>query len=282
MGWVYPICIGLHVGTAAGIVALARGRSLPPLLRTLRDLYPLLLLLVLYGEVDLLVRLVHEPSGFDTVVQQWDRWFFGRHLHRHFAQWLSGPIWQEVFHLLYLSYYLLVGAAFFYIWERRPKALPRFAFVVTGMFVSFIVIFVALPVAGPLSTSEASLTTTGFFPWIVAHVSAPLTVNGIHAGAFPSSHMGMSVGIVLLLAPRRWWVRIGLGLLLLGIAASTVYGRFHYAVDTVAGLVAGGALYLMWSWIYALGQPERVAASQGREEPVRIESASSRPVRKMQ
>lgn len=282
VGWVYPLCIGLHVGTAVGIVALARIRTLPPLLRALRDLYPLLLLLVLYGEVDLIVQLVHDAPGFDTMVQQWDRWLFGGHLHRHFAQWLSGPIWKEMFHLLYLSYYLLVGAAFLYIRERRPKAFPRFAFVVTGMFFSFILIFVALPVAGPLSASEATLTTTGVFPWIVAHVYAPLTVNGIHAGAFPSSHVGMSVGVVLLLAPRRWWARFGLGLLLLGIAASTVYGRFHYAVDTVAGLVAGGALYLVWNWIYALGPPKRVLAVPGREEPGRIESESSRPVRKMQ
>lgn len=276
--WVYSFCIGLSVGTAVGIVTLARMRSLPAPLRLLRDLYPLLLLLGLYGEVDLLARLMHDPAGFDPMVQQWDRWLFGGHPHQHFSRWLSGPIWREGFHLLYLSYYLLVGAAFLYVRERRPRAFPRFAFVVTGMFVSFILVFVAFPVAGPLATG-ASLTTRGIFPWIVAHIYSPFAANGIHTGAFPSSHVGMSVGIVLLLAPRRWWARIGLGGLLLGIAASTVFGRFHYAVDTVVGFAAGGAFCLGWCWIYAAVQPEPTVATQNEEEPVWANPDASRPVR---
>lgn len=254
-GWIYPFCIGLHGLAAAGIVALARADSLSPFLRAVRDLYPMVLLLVLYGEVDLLVQMVHDPPGFEGIVRQWDRALFGIHPHQHFPQWLSGPGWRELFHLLYLSYYLLVFGAFFALWKRRPAALPRFSFVVVGMFVSFIAIFVAVPVAGPLASPDVSLMTTGFFPSIVAWIYAPLTVDGIHTGAFPSSHVGMSVGIALLLAPRRWWARIALGTLVLGIAVSTVYGRFHYAIDAVIGLAAGFVLYLLWTWMYGVLQP---------------------------
>ncbi len=251
-GWIYPFCIGLHGFAAAGIVALARADSLPPFLRAVRDLYPVVLLMVLYGEADLLVQMVHDPPGFEGIVRQWDRGLFGIHLHRHFYHWLSGPGWQELFHLLYLSYYLLVFGTFFALWKRRPTELPRFSFVVVGMFVSFIAIFVAVPVAGPLASPEVSLMTTGVFPSIVAWLYVPLTVDGIHTGAFPSSHVGMSVGIVLLLAPRRWWTRIALGGLVLGIAISTVYGRFHYAIDAVAGLAMGFVLYVLWTWMYGV------------------------------
>lgn len=271
--WVYPFCIALHVVGGAGIVALAQARSLPPSLRVVRALYPLGLLLVLYGEVDLLVQLLHEPPGFDALVRRWDRGLFGVHLHHHLFRWLSGAAWRELFHLLYLTYYVLLVGAYVGFWWCRPGGLSRFAFVVTGMFVSFIVLFVAVPVGGPLRTPGVSLMTDGVFPSVVAWVYAPLTVNGIHTGAFPSSHVGMSVGIVLGLAPRRWWARLGLWGIVLGIAGSTVYGRFHYAIDAVAGVVAGGLLFVAWSRFYTALKPRQTAAEEETEVSRRLHPA---------
>lgn len=226
------------------------------------------------GEDPRLVQMVHNPPGFEGILRRWDRWLFGTHLHRHFYQWLSGPGWRELFHLLYLSYYLLVFGAFFVLWKRRPTELPRFSFVVVGMFVSFIAIFVAVPVAGPLASPGVSLMRTGVFPSIVAWLYVPLTVDGTHTGAFPSSHVGMSVGIVLLLAPRRWWTRIALWGLVLGIAASTVYGRFHYAIDAVVGLAMGFVLYLLWTWLYGILSPSSTPVV---ETDRKIDVASASP-----
>lgn len=277
--WVYSLCVGLHLVAVAGIVALARTSLRSPLLRACRDLYPLLLLLGLYGEVDLLVQLYHEPPGFDVLVGKWDQWMFGFSPHLYFDQWLNGPGWTELFHFLYLSYYLLLIGAFLYVWRFRASMLHRFSFVVTGMFISFVLFFVLFPVAGPLIQPDISLTTDGLFPRVVAWVYAPLTMNGIHAGAFPSSHVGMSVGIVLLLAPRSWWGRIALGALVLGIALSTVYGRFHYAIDAVAGLVAGGVLYLGWERLYTfLEGSARVSAVQEAADASVEPATSSAPV----
>lgn len=255
-GWVYPLCMGLHAAVAIAIVVVGRLGSLPPLLQTIRETYPLLLLLLLYGEVDLLVGLWHAPPGFDALVRAWDLWLFGGHPHLYLDQVTAGWAWRELFHFLYLAYYLLLIGSFLGVWQKTPRVFPRFAFVVTGVFASFVAIFIAFPVAGPLASPDASLPRGGFFPEIVAHLYAPLSADGIHAGAFPSSHVGMSVAIVLLLAPRRWWSRSALGLLVLGIALSTVYGRFHYGVDAIVGLLAGGALYILWSRIYDAVQPE--------------------------
>lgn len=266
-GWVYPLCMGLHGAVAIAIVFVGRLGSLPPMLRAIRETYPLLLLLLLYGEVDLLVGLWHDPPGFDALIRNWDLWLFGGHPHQHLDRMAAGWAWTELFHFLYLSYYGLLIGSFLGIWQRRPRFFPGFAFVVTGVFVSFVAVFIAFPVAGPLSSAEASLPTSGFFPQIVAYLYAPLSADGIHGGAFPSSHVGMSVAIALLLAPRRWWSRWGLGLLVLGIAVSTVYGRFHYGIDAVAGLLAGVALYLVWTRIYEALQSEELShLGDGRRE----------------
>lgn len=268
-GWVYPFCVGLHLGAVAVIVGLGRAYSLPAPLRIIRKGYPLLLLLGLYGEVDVLTRLLHEPPGFDALIRRWDLWFFGEHPHQHLDRWLAGRLWAEVFHGLYLAYYLLLIGAYLYAWRMWPTQLPRVAFVMTGIFASFIGFFVAFPVAGPLISPENALSTSGVFPRIVAWVYAPLRINGIHTGAFPSSHVGMSVAIGLLLTPRRWTGRMALAALVLGIAVSTVYGRFHYAIDAVVGLLMGGLLYALWTGLYDFLQssPDRVAAPERAEEP---------------
>lgn len=251
-GWVYRASVLIHLGTAGGIVALSVASSLPRGLRGLRQMYPILLLLLFYAEVDLYVKLLHDPPGYDALVESWDAVLFGGHPHVYLSEWLSGRVWAELFHFFYVSYYALVAGSFFFVWQRHPRAFPRFSFVVTGMFASYMAIFMAFPVAGPLADAGTTVSATGVFPRLVSWIYAPLRMNGIATGAFPSSHVGMSVGIVCLIAPRRWWSWGVLWALVGGIAVSTTYGGFHYAVDAVAGAGTGWALYRAWTALFSI------------------------------
>ena len=264
-GGVHAWTLAAHLVASVGIVGLVRREPCSFLGRTVRETYPLFLLLVFYLEVDLLARIFHSPPGYDSLVRSWDAWLFGGHPHDALALWLDGRLWREVFHLLYGSYYLLLIGSYLSVWGTAPERLPRFAFVVTGMFVSFLAVFVAFPVAGPLAAPDVAPMTNGWFPQAVAWIYVPFRMNGIVTGAFPSSHVGMSVGIACLLAPRRWTWRLLLWGLVGGIAVSTTYGRFHYAIDAVAGLAAGGLLYLLWTTLYtALRKREASAARPAR------------------
>ncbi|MFO8098155.1 MAG: phosphatase PAP2 family protein [Salinibacter sp.] len=249
-GGVHVWMLAAHFAAAAGIVGLGRRPPTSFLGRTVRETYPLLLLLVFYLEVDVLAQMLHTPPGYDALVRSWDAWLFGGHPHEGLARWLDGWLWREGFHLLYVSYYLLLFGSYLGVWTTAPERFPRFAFVVTGMFVSFLAVFLVFPVAGPLAEPGGALMTTGWFPQLVAWIYVPFRANGIVTGAFPSSHVGMSVGIACLLAPRRWIWRCLLWALVAGIAVSTAYGRFHYAIDAVAGLAAGGLLYVLWTALY--------------------------------
>jgi membrane-associated phospholipid phosphatase len=74
---------------------------------------------------------------------------------------------------------------------------------------------------------------------------------GIHSSVFPSAHVSSAFSaawaLLLYLRERR---RIGWGMLIyaVSVAVATVYGRYHYAVDAVAGfgvsLVACGVVLL--------------------------------------
>ena len=63
---------------------------------------------------------------------------------------------------------------------------------------------------------------------------------GIHSSVFPSAHVSSAFsaawGLLVLFRQRR---AFGIGLLIYGasVAVATVYGRYHYAVDAIAGIV---------------------------------------------
>ena len=68
--------------------------------------------------------------------------------------------------------------------------------------------------------------------------------------AFPSSHIGISLIIVMLayrINRRIFAVMLPVFLLL---CCATVYIKAHYLVDAIAGLLSGTMLYYLTSWVY--------------------------------
>jgi membrane-associated phospholipid phosphatase len=62
---------------------------------------------------------------------------------------------------------------------------------------------------------------------------------GIHSSVFPSAHVSSALsaawGLLAAIPKRRWigWLMFAYGIL---VAVATVYGRYHYAVDGIAGI----------------------------------------------
>jgi membrane-associated phospholipid phosphatase len=62
---------------------------------------------------------------------------------------------------------------------------------------------------------------------------------GIHSSVFPSAHVSSALsaawGLLAAIPKRRWigWTMFAYGIL---VAVATVYGRYHYAADGVAGI----------------------------------------------
>jgi membrane-associated phospholipid phosphatase len=68
--------------------------------------------------------------------------------------------------------------------------------------------------------------------------------------AFPSSHVAIAIATVFFsfryLRPIRWPHLVVAALLCL----STIYCRYHYVVDTVAGVLTAAALIPLGNWLY--------------------------------
>lgn len=211
--------------------------------------------------------------NLDHIVASWDQYLFGCQPALLFAQMYTQPVLSEFLEISYAAYYPIIAAVCLFYFFRRYKEFERCCFIVVASFFTFYLFFDLVPVAGPMYYYPAigmGSVAKGVFPAVGHWFSTHLTmmrqpgwadgigyqlITGIHGGerptgAFPSSHIGITV-VSLILAARTRNKTLFLSLLPfgIGICFATVYIRAHYAIDAVVGLLAGFALYALWAWV---------------------------------
>lgn len=241
----FPECRWLLVANALIVIliALASRRDLGPFGRVVRDVYPIMLLLALYGSLDLLNGRGRIPVH-DARVQAWEAALFGGQPSRDWWRAAPSRFWSTVLHAAYFTYYFVIVAPTVALLARPDRApLRRFVFAVLATFVVCYLCFVFYPVAGPY---YAFPRPTGEF---VENGAARLVYSVLAAGssygaAFPSSHVAASVAATLVTwaAARRLGIALAITTALLTIGV--VYCQMHYAVDALAGLVVGAVVGL--------------------------------------
>ena len=229
------------------LVYLVTRPGLGPVGRTIREIYPLLLLPGLYSELDILnsaVVPVHDP-----LVRHWELLLFGSQVSREWWQATPSRFWSTVFHSAYLSYYLIISApALYFAWRGDVQAVRRFVLVVIATFVICYLVFIFFPVAGPYYEFPRPAR------WFTNNLPARLTYEALASGssygaAFPSSHVAAALAATL--AAARSSPRLGLLLLIptLLLTIGVVYCQMHYGVDALGGLAVG----VLVTWIVGKG-----------------------------
>jgi membrane-associated phospholipid phosphatase len=212
--------------------------GLGPVGRAIRELYPLLLLVGLYSELDVLNGL-DAIRVYDTTVQRWELAVFGAQLSTEWWRGMPSRAWSSALHAAYLSYYLIVVApAFYFVWRRDLDALQHFVLVVMATFVACYLAFIFFPVAGPyyvFSRPDA---------WFTDNVFARMVYNTLATGssygaAFPSSHVAAAVAATLSAARGSRGLAWALALPTVLLTVAVVYCQMHYGVDAIAGLLVG-------------------------------------------
>jgi membrane-associated phospholipid phosphatase len=217
--------------------------GLGPVGKTIREIYPLLLLPALYSELDVL----NSGSGAinDAIVQQWELYLFGAQISREWWQSAPSRFWSTILHAAYLSYYLIISApALYFAWRGDLQAVRRFVLVVIATFVICYLAFIFFPVAGPYYQFARPDR------WFIDNLAARLTYEALATGssygaAFPSSHIAAALAATL--AAARSSRRLGLLLLVptMLMTVGVVYCQMHYAVDALAGIAVG----LLATWL---------------------------------
>ncbi len=234
-----------HLAAAALPWLIARApRRRWDFMAALREIYPLVLLLAFWTELDLL-RGVLAADGFDAKIQSLDLAVFGIHLHavllpRMDALWLSEPMY-----FMYYAYYALIFIPPLVLAVRGHRTALRDATLrLMATYLLCYLVYIAFPVYGPhfIAPHHQGPHTTGFFYHLVAAAQA---AGDSHGCAFPSSHVAGAVTIALI--AWRWFPR-GVASLLtveaLGVVVSTVYTQNHYGIDSLAGIAWAFAIQL--------------------------------------
>jgi membrane-associated phospholipid phosphatase len=84
--------------------------------------------------------------------------------------------------------------------------------------------------------------------WVSDWLQSAVEQNAFPGGSFPSSHIAASI-ICIMAYPYlgRW--KTPVIFLTLALFAGTIYGRYHYFVDVVAGTLVGVSLYFLGPWL---------------------------------
>lgn len=218
--------------------------------------------------------------NLDHVFAQAEQSVFGFQPALTFYEQCSSPVISELLTLGYVSYYPMIGAIVLFYFFCRFERFLRTSFVVLASFFLFYAIFVLLPVAGPQYYYPAvgvDQIAQGVFPMVgdyfanldITNPNAMLTPPGWKNGlfyrllidaheagerptaAFPSSHVGIAT-VVMWLAWEARQRRLFYSLLPLAVLMffATFYIQAHYAIDAVAGLFTGTAMYFGFRWLY--------------------------------
>ncbi|MBP7864426.1 MAG: phosphatase PAP2 family protein [Acidobacteria bacterium] len=211
-------------------------RSLP--LRILRVWYPVAAIPLLFMAVGKVVS-VHSARDGDALLRSWDLALFGAHPSVA-LQATHHPVLTEALQLVYSSFYFIpvtIGLALFL--RGRTGDYDQFVFLVCyGFCLSYLGYFL-LPAISPSFGLHGHYAFPLEGVWAYGGLSALQTrLESIHRDCFPSGHTMMT--LVFLHFAWRKTRKLFYVLLPVGIALifSTLYLRYHYAVDLVAGLAA--------------------------------------------
>lgn len=206
-------------------------------MRVVRELYPLVFVAVFWLELDY-VRISLDLRNVDAAVAAADRWLFGVHLHEVGMAKYGSVFVSEAMHLLYYAYYPTIYVPPIVLTLLgRFEAIRDMTFRLAATYLVCYLIYVLLPVDGPnnLVGRVQGPHTEGFFYGLV---SAAQAFGGVRGASFPSSHVAGAVTIAFI--AWRWlprWAAVLLTLEAVGVVASTTFTQFHYAIDSVAGVV---------------------------------------------
>jgi len=221
-----------------------------------RHWYPIFLFTFLYEETRYLVHLIF-PGFFDSWINYLELAILGNYP-TIFLERFSFPILNEYFLMAYFSYYFILpilGIALYF----RGK-LKEFDSLVLASAISFYISylgFIFFPVEGP-RCALASLHQTPIKGFIFAPLAQwVVKVAGLHGGCMPSSHVAVTMVVFVFAYKYTRRLFYFLGPLILSLFIGTIWGRFHYISDVIAGILVG---------IFSLYLAKRIEKDRKRKE----------------
>lgn len=224
----------------------------------LNDFSPILFVILTYQSLGNLIQYLW--PDVDPYLIRIDFLLFGVHPTLWLQRWIT-PWLTDLLSLAYLSYYFLpvILIVTLYLKERK-KEFHQAIFILTfGYYLSFIG-YILFPAIGPRYTQAHLYTVPLEGSWITDFVRD--TLNALEHNkrdCMPSGHTQIAL-MVLFLSHRYERTLFYLFLpLVCGLIFSTIYLRYHYVIDLMAGSVFAIASVFVATRLYNLWRAEKGA-----------------------
>jgi membrane-associated phospholipid phosphatase len=263
--WGIPAA-NIAAGVLVWAIARAAKRSDAPVMRIVHDWAAFPLVIFTYKQLYYLIRPIHQGRDYDPLLIALDRALFRINPTEWLTQFSTPPL-TELLQIAYSLFYAIFLAIGLELYRRDHSRFRYFRFtIVYGFLLSYIGYFF-LPSVGPrftlhdfskINTELPGLIVTPALRWFVnifenirSGMSNSVALASAQRDVFPSGHVMMTMLAIVLAYRYRLRVRrfmLVLGLLLI---IATVYLRYHYVVDLLAGAILAVFCLLTSERVYA-------------------------------
>ena len=232
-------------------VIIARFKNRGRLMGLLYDLlFPITCVLVIFDSLEWLVHYVN-PEDIDSILIRLDYMIFNNHP-TVLLEKITNPLLTDLLQLAYSTYYFIpISFGVVLLLNDQREKFDRTLFLILFCFYLSYIGYILMPALGPRFTIN-HLQTAELQGFIVAEPIQKFLnrLEGIKRDAFPSGHTAITL-LVLYLAYRfersYFWIFLPI---VSALIFSTVYCRYHYVVDIIAGFGLTLLTIFMGEWYY--------------------------------
>jgi membrane-associated phospholipid phosphatase len=218
----------------------------------IKNFYPVFIILANFIELHYLVHVVN-PNDIDKALIKIDHMLFGCHPTVWLERYRSEVI-TEYLQIIYASFYFIpIVLSIILYCNKKTEAFRFFIYtIVLGFYLSYIGYFL-FPAVGPRFTLDHY--HQGFLQglWTTDTIKCIINcVENIQRDCFPSGHTAIAI-LTLIYAFKfsksYFWI---LSVVVPSLIISTVYLRYHYVIDIIAGIILAGIVYCIAAPMYRL------------------------------
>jgi membrane-associated phospholipid phosphatase len=221
---------------AVAVFLNQRPERLPKALRVAVDFYPAAFVPFVFESLGPLIPAARGGARDDLLIAA-DRALLGGDVTVLLQPYVT-PFWAAFFYVAYATYYFLPLVLGGFLWARDVALARRFIFTLSVCFYVSYAGYFTVPAYGP-RTALADRHTVPLETSPVARAISR-TINEVEhtkLDVFPSGHTMITVAVLMVAwrrARKAFWFLLPVAVLLI---ISTVYCRYHYVVDVLAGIL---------------------------------------------
>jgi membrane-associated phospholipid phosphatase len=242
----------------------------------LRHFYPVLLYIWFFAETGWINRMFF-TEFMDPLAVRADQALFGFQPSIVWMEKMPYLPLSELFYASYFSYYVMIGGIGLALFLRSRQQFFHFISVISFVFYVCYLIYIVLPIIGPRVFFEkvGGYILPEQYRLLAPAAGYPKPVQGglffqlmgfvyrvfeSPGAAMPSSHVAVALAMVFFsfrYLRRIRYVHLVVAILL---CLSTIYCRYHYAIDVLTGLITAAVLVPLGHGLYlkSTNEPKRL------------------------